>query len=151
MNKQKVTNIFYIFLFIQFIVLLFVANSLDISPKEATLFYSSHHNLLWYLTHIFTDIFGQNNIALRLPFILFYLSSLYISFQLCDDYFKKPIDRLISITILALLPGMNSAALLVDNAIIVIFGTLLYLYMFKLYKQEYYLLLIIFFQMQEIL
>ena len=42
------------------------------------------------------------------------------------------------------LPGLNSAALLVDNSIIVVFCVLLYLYLFKLYGKEYYILLFLF-------
>jgi hypothetical protein len=42
------------------------------------------------------------------------------------------------------LPGLNSAAILIDNSIIVLFCVLLYLYLFKLYGKEYYILLFLF-------
>ena len=78
-------------------------------------------NLLSFLSHISTQIFGQNDIALRLPFILFYISSIIIAYLLTDDYFKKQSDRLASILIFMLLPGINSAALLINEAILVVF------------------------------
>ena len=96
---------------------------------------------LIFLTHISTSIFGQNDIALRLPFILFYISSVIVAYLLTDDYFKKQSDRLASILIFMLLPGLNSAALLVNEAILVVFFSLLYLYLFKITKKEHYWLL----------
>ena len=144
MSQRKLNLTFIALLAVDFILLLYVANSLSISTKEVNIFYSSNFNLLGYLTHISTDIFGQNNIALRLPFILFYIGSVVLAYLLTDDYFVKPVDRFISIIIFMLLPGINSAALLIDSSIIVIFCVLLYLYLFKLYGKEYYLLLVIF-------
>jgi len=144
MIEVKYNKLFYFFLLVQFFVLINVANTLDISSNEAKLFFGSHHNILWYLIHICVDIFGQNNIALRLPFILFYIGSLYLSYKLTSDYFKKEQDRILNIVIFAILPGLVSAALLVNEAIIVVFFTLLYLYLYKLYKKEYYVLLVLF-------
>ncbi len=144
MISQRFNLTFVFLLVLDFFLLLYVADGLSISTKEINLFYGENLNLLGYLTHFSTDIFGQNNISLRLPFILFYIGSVILAYLLTDDYFTKPIDRFISIIIFMLLPGINSAALLLDNSIIVIFCVLLYLYLFKLYGKEYYLLLVIF-------
>jgi hypothetical protein len=88
-------------------------------------------------------LFGQNDISLRLPFILFYIGSVILLYLLTDDYFKKQSDRFGSILIFMLLPGINSAAFLVNEAILVVFFTLLYLYLFKLTQKEHYWLLFI--------
>jgi len=125
-----------------FILLLFVADSFSISYKEAIIYFDDT-SLLSFLTHISTQIFGQNDMALRLPFILFYIGSIVILYLLTDDYFKKQSDRFASILIFMVLPGINSAALILNEAILVIFFTLLYLYLFKVTKKEHYWLLFI--------
>jgi len=144
MTTQKSNLAFVFLLILDFLLLLYVADGLSISNNEVNIYYGSNHNILWYITHTFVNIFGNTNIVLRLPFILFYIGSIIIAYLLTDDYFTKPIDRLISITIFMFLPGLNSAALLVDNSIIVVFCTLLYLYIYKLYGKEYYVLLVLF-------
>lgn len=126
------------------IVLIFLVDSYSISSKEAHIYFSDSINTLSLITNFSTLIFGQNDYALRLPFILFYVGSAILLYLLTDDYFKCERDRLISISIFMLLPGVNSAALLVNESIIVIFGTLLYLYLYKLKEKEYYLLLVLF-------
>ena len=65
-------------------------------------------------------------------------------YKLTDKYFKYESDRLISICIFMLLPGVLSASLLVNSAILVTFLTLLYLYYYKLTNKHSYLLLFIF-------
>jgi 4-amino-4-deoxy-L-arabinose transferase-like glycosyltransferase len=144
MTQKQVDYSFYVILLAYFSLLSYVAHSLSPSIKEINLFYSSNTNILWYLTHISTRIFGTTNFGFRLPFVLIYTFSVLLAYLLTEDYFSKPIDRLISIVIFMLLPGINSAALLMDNAIIVIFCILLYLYLVKLYGKEYYILLILF-------
>ena len=136
---------FIILLIADFILLLFTADSFSISYKESLIYFQGfdQFNLLNFLTHISTSIFGQNDVALRLPFILFYISSVIIAYLLTDDYFKKPSDRLASILIFMLLPGLNSAALLINEAILVVFFSLLYLYLFKVTKKEHYWLLVL--------
>jgi len=125
-------------------VLIFLIDTYSISSKEAYIYYESGINILSLLTNISTLIFGQNDYALRMPFVLLYAGSATLLYLLTDDYFKSEWDRLISITIFMLLPGVNSAALLVNESIIAIFGTLLYLYLYKLKEKEYYALLILF-------
>jgi len=144
MTTQKSNLAFVFLLILDFFLLLYIADGLSISTNEVNIYYETNHNILWYLTHTFINIFGNTNIALRLPFIFIYISSVIIAYLLTDDYFSKPSDRLISIIIFMLLPGLNSAALLIDNSIIVVFCILLYLYLFKLYGKEYYILLVLF-------
>jgi hypothetical protein len=144
MIDKKIDLSFYLILLFYSSLLIYISNSFSLSTKEIDIFYSNNHSLLWYLTHISTHFFGTNNIAIRLPFIIFYIFSVLLAYLLTDDYFKYQTDRLISISIFMALPGLNGAAILIDNSIIVVFCILLYLYLFKLYGKEYYSLLFLF-------
>jgi hypothetical protein len=138
-------NIGFLGLLISHVVLLiFLIDNYSISAKEATIYFSENINFLTLLTNFSTALFGQNDYALRIPFILFYAGSAILLYLLTNDYFRSQIDRLISIAIFMLLPGINSVALLVNESIIVVFGTLLYLYLYKVREKENYGLLILF-------
>ena len=126
------------------ILLILLIDNYSISAKEANLYFSENINILTLLTNFSTILFGQNDYALRIPFVLFYISSVILLYLLTDDYFRLQRDRLISIVIFMLLPGINSVALLVNESIIVVLGTLLYLYLYKLREKEHYLLLALF-------
>ncbi|WP_419765783.1 MAG: ArnT family glycosyltransferase [Arcobacter sp.] len=140
-TKQKLYNyIFGAILAIFFVVLIFVANTLSISYDEA-LNVLVNKSVLSYITKTTTYIFGNNDISIRLPFIILYVFSVILIYLLTKDYFKKEIDRLISVLIFMFLPGVVSASLLINSSIVVIFCTLSYLYYYKTYsKHNYYLL-----------
>lgn len=142
-NKNQYNYIFITTLVFLSIILVFVANSLSISYKEA-LNVLDNSSVLSYITKISIVIFGQNDIAIRFPFILFYILSSILMYLLTKDYFSRESDRLLNILIFMILPGMLSAALLINSAIVVIFCTLLYLYYYKFHKKHNYYLLGIF-------
>ena len=125
------------------VVLLFIANDFSISYKES-LKYFDDSNILYYITYISTNIFGNNNFALRLPFVLFYTASSILFYNITDGYFRHQWDRVIALSIFMVLPGVNSSALLVNESIVVIFFTLIYLYSYKVTKQHNYFLLFLF-------
>jgi len=143
MNLSKYTTSFIGLLLFHLVVLLVLISDYSISYEEADFYYNSN-NLLSIIVNFSTSIFGQNDFALRLPFILFYIGSSILLYLLTDDYFKSKWDRLIAVSIFMILPGVNSAALLVNESIIVIFCTLLYLYLYKVKQKEYYVLLLLF-------
>ena len=118
-TKNKYTIYFYLILFFIVSLLLITANySLSISYKEAlNLYYNS--SILSIITNSFTYIFGHNDLALRVPFIIFYTLSVILMFLITKDYFKYEKDRFISVLIFMSLPGVLSASLLVNTAIIV--------------------------------
>ncbi len=145
---MKLTDNIYKYLFpsILFIVLsilLYTANNLSISYKEALNVFVNN-SLLTILTNSSIYIFGQNDIALRLPFIIFYTLSVILMYKITEDFFKKESDRLISISIFMVLPGLLSASILVNSAIVVTFFTLLYIYYYKSVKKHSYILLVLF-------
>lgn len=135
----------YLFSFILFIVLsilVFTANNLGISYKEALNVFVNN-SLLTILTNSSIYLFGQNDIALRLPFLIFYALSVVLMFKITENFFKKELDRLISISIFMVLPGLLSASILVNSAIVVTFFTLLYIYYFKTTNKHSYILLVL--------
>lgn len=143
-TTNKYNYYFYTFLSIVVFILLVKAEiSLSISYKEALNVFVNN-SVLSIITKSSIYIFGQNDIALRLPFILFYLFSAIIMYKLTDKYFRYEKDRLIAICMFMILPGVLSASLLVNSAIMVIFFTLLYLYYFHKTNKHSYLLLIFF-------
>jgi hypothetical protein len=137
-------NIALILLFVICLFSLFYAsNSMSIGYKEALIFFDQT-NLLHYIIKFSTTLFGQNDIALRLPFILFYTFSGILLYKITQKYFQNRFDQFISVAIFMLLPGVLSSALMVNESIIVIFSVLLYLYLYEQNKSHNYLLLVIF-------
>ncbi len=135
--------LFPIILFVVLSILIYTANNLSISYKEALNVFVNN-SLLTILTNSSIYLFGQNDIALRLPFIIFYILSVVLMYKTTEDFFKKESDRLISISIFMILPGLLSASILVNSAIVVTFFTLLYIYYYKSTKKHSYILLILF-------
>lgn len=117
--------------------------SLSISYKEALNLFVNN-SILSIITNSTTYVFGQNDLALRAPFIILYLFSTILMYKISENYFKYEKDRLISIVIFMLLPGVLSAALLVNTAIVVTFSTLFYIYYYQKYNKHMYILLPLF-------
>jgi len=132
--------LFYFLLFCSILALIYISNTLSISYKEA-LNVLDNKSLLTFVTAPLLSIFPSSDIALRFPFIIFYTLSTLLMYELTKDYFKYESDRLINIVLFMLLPGMVSAAILVNTAIIVLFFTLLYLYYYKTYNKHNYFIL----------
>ena len=142
-SKNRYTLYFYTFLLVIVSILLFkVELSLSISYKEALNVFINK-SMLTFITKTSLYLFGQNDIALRLPFILFYFFSVILMYKITENYFKYESDRLISIIIFMVLPGVLSASLLVNSAIVVIFFTLFYIYYYQKYNKHLYILLFV--------
>ncbi len=121
--------------FVDLAFLLYGVHTLSISYKEAVIFFDTD-GFLHYLVKASTALFGQNDLALRLPFIVAHLASLVLIYQVSQFFLKREEDRILAVLLFILLPGVVSSALLVNSASIVIFFTLLFLYLF-LRKKEY--------------
>ncbi|MDY0326768.1 MAG: hypothetical protein RBR07_00800 [Arcobacteraceae bacterium] len=115
-------------------LLFFSASKLSFSYKEALLILNESNTFLSYFMSFWIDSFGTNSLIARLPFIFFYALSVILLYLLTQNYFTKEIDRFITTIIFALLPGINSSALIINESIIVVFCVLLYLYLYKLYN-----------------
>jgi hypothetical protein len=143
-TNNKFNYYFYISLSIIVLILLFKAdNSLSISYKEALNVFVNN-SVLSIISKLSISIFGQNDIALRLPFIMFYALSVTLMYKLTENYFRYEKDRFIAICIFMILPGVISASLLVNSAIMVIFFTLLYLYLYQKNAKHSYVWLVFF-------
>ncbi len=132
-----------IILLLSSVFLVLETNSISISANEAQIFFNGS-GITHYVSHFFIGLLGENDLALRLPFIIFHILSLFLIYKIGKLLLKRKVDRIVSTAIFALLPGINSAALLVNSASLVIFLTLLfvYLYMYN-YKMLSYILLIL--------
>jgi hypothetical protein len=103
---------------------------LSISHYEADIFFN-HNDALHYLVRASCAIFGQNDWALRLPFVLIHFASATLLYKISKPLLKRRIDRLVSVGIYLALPGISAAALLVNEASLVIFLTLLFIWYFQ--------------------
>jgi len=128
-------------IFIDIAFLLYGISSLSISYHEAEIFFDQK-NFIHFIAHVSTKVFGQNDYALRLPFMLFHLGSIVLMYKISVFYFQKEMDRIITVLIFVLLPGVTSAAILVNSATVVIFFTLLFIYLYLKKRENYYAFLL---------
>lgn len=130
---MKENILLYCIILLSGLLLVFGTQTISISHNEAYIFFHGT-NTAHYLTLFSTKLFGQNDLALRLPFIFFHILSMVLIYNIGKQFLKKKLDRILSVAIYALLPGVNSVALFVNNGSVVIFITLLFVYF---YMSEY--------------
>ena len=129
---------------IDVLILLFQTSSLSISTHEATLLYGSF-SFIQYIVKFSLSLFGQNDLALRLPMIIFHFLSVILLYEISKNYLKDKRNRIWLLLIFILLPGVLSSALLVDSAGLIIFALLLFIYSYENFSIKYtYPLLILF-------
>lgn len=123
--------------------LLYSIEGLSISYLEAEVFYEKT-TPLHYLIQASCSLFGQNDWALRAPFLLLHVLSILLIYTISKEYVRTKAQRVVSVGIYVLLPSASAAALVVNEASLVIFTTLLFLWAWQ-NKQYYpaYLILII--------
>jgi len=123
-------------------ILLFETQTLSIGYDEANIYFYGD-DIVHYIVNLSTHFLGQNDLALRLPSIVFHLLSIVLLYKIGKLFLKKRFDRIFSVAIYALLPGVNSVAVLVNSGSIVIFLTLLFTYCYlKEYKVASHMILI---------
>ncbi len=124
-------NYFLLFLiiFIDVVFLLYNISNISIGYKEALIYFNGD-SFLHYLVNLSTSIFGQNDFALRVPILIFHIFNILLIYEVGKYFVKKEKDALFSALIYTLLPGVNSGAILVNNVTIVIFFTLLFLFLY---------------------
>jgi len=119
-----------VILVVDTLFLLYGISTLSISCGEAKIYFYGK-DFVHYLVRFSTAVFGQNDFALRLPFVFFHILSVILLYKVSKSYLKRKSDRLLSVFIYILLPGTNSAALVVNSSQIVIFLTLLFVYLYE--------------------
>ena len=120
--------ILFLILGLDAIVLFYEISTISITANEANLLYNSH-SFIHYVTHFSLYLFGNNDYALRLPMVVFHLLSVLLLYRVSKTYVKRNSDRLWLVFVYVLLPGVMSAALLVNSAGFIIFTLFLLLYL----------------------
>lgn len=136
--------ILFILLGVELVILFFQASELSISYYEANILYGDF-SFLQLITKTSLMLFGHSDIALRLPMIILHTLSVVLLYSISDKYLKNQNDRVWLVLIFMLLPGIISSALQVNSAGLVMFGLLLFLYIYENFKIEYsYILLVLY-------
>ncbi|QKF64542.1 PMT family membrane protein [Campylobacter corcagiensis] len=124
-------NFLFVLIFlINLVCLLFAISNLSISHYEAQIFFNSE-NLVSFLANLSCHLFGQNDFAVRLPFLLIHLINCIIMYRYSKLILKRKGDRLLCVSIYMFLPGTMVSAIVVNEAGIILFFTLLFLYLYE--------------------
>lgn len=141
---MKYKLIFLLLLGLDALNLIYQTSEISISYRESLILYGDF-SPLQAIVKISIFIFGQNDFALRLPMILTHILSVILFFNISKWYIEKDRDRLWLVLIFILLPGVVSSAIILDTAGLIIFGLLLFIWLYlNEYKKAYYLLLTLF-------
>ena len=125
--------IFVSIILIDAIILFFQTSELSISYREAELLYGEF-SFLQVVVNTSLFFFGQNDFALRLPMILLHLFSIVLLNEISKKYIPLAKNRLWLILAFVLLPGVVSSSLIVNSAGLLIFGILLFAYIYERYS-----------------
>jgi len=137
-------TILFLILGLDALLLFLQISEISISHDEA-LFLYTQSSFLQFLVKFSLLLFGQNDYALRLPMIALHISSALLLYKISKEYLIDERSRLWLVLVFVLLPGVISSALLVNSAGLVIFGLLLFVYMYQNYAHKWlYLLLFIY-------
>jgi len=117
--------------FIIFIITLFIAKiyilkilNIDLFYDEAYYYYWSKHlafgyyskpPMIAYVIYIFTHIFGNSELAIRLASNLFYSLTAIIVFLIAKEIFKKEKIALLSGLSYIILPGISYLSLIIST------------------------------------
>ena len=116
--------------------LLLQINELSISYYETQVLYGPI-SALQLLVKTSILLLGQNDFALRLPMLSLHVASVLLLYKISKKYLKIKRNRLWLILIFVLLPGTLSSAIIVNEAGLIIFGLLLFVYVHENYSQKY--------------
>jgi hypothetical protein len=129
-----------IFLALDAAFLLCYAPSLDLSAGEARLFFNDE-GALGALLRFSVSLLGQNNFAIRAPFIAAHIFNAAMIYAVARRS-MRPCDALTATIVFALLPGVNSAALVASMAPFAMSVALLYIWLSE--RREYLALTLLF-------
>ncbi|MDQ7042772.1 MAG: hypothetical protein Q9M34_04505 [Sulfurimonas sp.] len=141
--------VFFLILGVDAFILFLQASHLSISYEEASLLYGDF-SFLSFLTSLSLKLLGHNDYALRFVMILFHLLSAVLMYKISKRYISKERNRLWLLLVFILLPGVLSAAIVINSAGMVIFGLLLFIYLNEKISQRYLNLLLFLFAITDI-
>lgn len=125
-------------------VLLLEASSLSLTYHGAKLFYAYEPSVMTRIIQASVALFGQNDVALRLPMIVMNLLSAVLLYAVAGRYAKYASEKVWLVAIFLLLPGIISSSLLVDSAAMVTLGLFAYLFLQQRFGRRADLLLPLF-------
>ncbi|MDD3835082.1 MAG: hypothetical protein PHS42_06375 [Sulfurimonas sp.] len=128
--------ILFLILGIDATILLFETSSLSISYAESMILYEEF-SFLSLLVKASIYFFGTNDFALRFPMIILHLLSAILLYKISKEYVQKEKNRLWLVLIFVLLPGVVSSAIILNNAGLIIFGLLFFVYIYKNFSRKY--------------
>ena len=130
--------------------MLFLQTShISISYEEASLLYGNF-SVLSSLTSLSLNLFGENDLALRFMMILFHLLSAILMYEISKRYIPLERNRLWLLLVFLLLPGVVSAAIIVNSAGMLIFGLLLFVYLSEKIPQRYLNVLLLLYALTDV-
>lgn len=142
-RNMKVSLLFFLLLAIVSLILGAIIDQISISYQEAEHFFYENDYVVAF-SRLFIELFGQNDFALRLPFLAIHLCNISLIFAISKLYLKKPMDALLCATIYALIPGINITAILFSKSVLILFFALLLCYLYlKRYNPAFFTLCIL--------
>lgn len=124
-------------------ILFFAISSLSISGYEAKILFEEN-SIISKLAKVSLWLFGQNDYALRAPFIFIHTLNLILLYEYSKRFLKKESDAFLVLFVYMLMPGVISSALVLNGAGITILATLLLLLFIEIKKGFAYFLLSIY-------
>ncbi len=132
-------SFFYFFISILYVsIVSYLAISTPITPHEAILFYSSD-DFVSRLMHFGDSLIG-GHLGLRFVFLITGFISIGLFFVVANDTLRNKKDAMFATAIFAMLPGIITASVLANVAIMVLASILIYLIA---HHREWYILEII--------
>lgn len=137
---MRTTVLLFLLIVLHTVLLIAQIGGLSIGYNEATILYTDSNFLHHYIL-FFVNQFPHSDLALRLPMIALHIASFFLLYNISRFYLAKETDRLWLMLIYILLPGVTSAALVVDPAGMKIALTFLFVYLFLRFGTYAYALL----------
>jgi len=137
---MRTTVLLFLLILLHTALLIFQIGALSIGYNEAIILYKES-SLLHYYIQFFVNNFPHSDLALRLPMIVLHIIAFFLLYNISRFYLAKATDRLWLMLIYVLLPGITSAALVVDPAGLKIVLTFLFVFLFLRYGAYAYTLL----------
>jgi hypothetical protein len=128
--------ILFLILGVDALILFFQTSSLSISHAETMVLYGDF-SFLQLIIKTSLYFFGNNDFALRLPMIILHLLSTVLLYKISKKYLKDLKNRLWLVLMFVLLPGVISSAIIVESAGLIIFGLLLFVYIYENLSRKY--------------
>ena len=124
-----------------FIAVFYLAITTPLSPHEADIYYNSS-DIVSILMHMGENLIG-GFWGLRIFFIFFGFISLFLFYRLSQKYFLRQTDTYLATVIFMLLPGILTAIVLANEAIIVLTVVLLFVLLYENKKRLFLPLLML--------